>query len=126
MTDYWVLIFFNLLFTSAPPVIYGVLEKDVSAETLVQLPELYKSGQESEVGAKAKTLRAMHIRCQSWHFSGSPAPILWYMQNYSKLFKSAGYFRFLLTANIKLFTSEVNRGKIMKDLKYLEESKSSV
>lgn len=48
MTDYWVLIFFNLLFTSAPPVIYGVLEKDVSAETLVQLPELYKSGQESE------------------------------------------------------------------------------
>ncbi|KAM8801354.1 phospholipid-transporting ATPase VD [Rhynchonycteris naso] len=48
MTDYWVLIFFNLLFTSAPPVIYGVLEKDVSAETLMQLPELYKSGQDSE------------------------------------------------------------------------------
>ncbi|XP_032962486.1 phospholipid-transporting ATPase VD isoform X2 [Rhinolophus ferrumequinum] len=48
MTDYWVLIFFNLLFTSAPPVIYGVLEKDVSAETLMQLPELYKSGQKSE------------------------------------------------------------------------------
>ncbi|XP_074180743.1 phospholipid-transporting ATPase VD isoform X3 [Rhinolophus sinicus] len=48
MTDYWVLIFFNLLFTSAPPVIYGVLEKDLSAETLMQLPELYKSGQKSE------------------------------------------------------------------------------
>ncbi|XP_029421564.1 probable phospholipid-transporting ATPase VD isoform X2 [Nannospalax galili] len=48
MTDYWVLIFFNLLFTSAPPVIYGVLEKDVSAETLLQLPELYQSGQQSE------------------------------------------------------------------------------
>ncbi|XP_017395816.1 probable phospholipid-transporting ATPase VD isoform X2 [Cebus imitator] len=48
MTDYWVLIFFNLLFTSAPPVIYGVLEKDVSAETLMELPELYKSGQKSE------------------------------------------------------------------------------
>ncbi|XP_020014020.2 phospholipid-transporting ATPase VD isoform X2 [Castor canadensis] len=48
MTDYWVLIFFNLLFTSAPPVIYGVLEKDISAETLMQLPELYQSGQKSE------------------------------------------------------------------------------
>ncbi|CAK6433193.1 unnamed protein product [Pipistrellus nathusii] len=48
MTDYWVLIFFNLLFTSAPPIIYGVLEKDVSAETLMQLPELYQSGQASE------------------------------------------------------------------------------
>ncbi|XP_027948343.1 probable phospholipid-transporting ATPase VD isoform X2 [Eumetopias jubatus] len=48
MTDYWVLILFNLLFTSAPPVIYGVLEKDVSAETLMQLPELYKAGQKSE------------------------------------------------------------------------------
>lgn len=55
MTDYWVLIFFNLLFTSAPPVIYGVLEKDVSAETLMQLPELYRSGQRSEVSATAKT-----------------------------------------------------------------------
>jgi phospholipid-translocating ATPase len=49
MTDYWVLIFFNLLFTSVPPIIYGVLEKDVSAETLLQLPELYRSGQRSEV-----------------------------------------------------------------------------
>ncbi|XP_028717242.1 probable phospholipid-transporting ATPase VD isoform X1 [Peromyscus leucopus] len=48
MTDYWVLIFFNLLFTSVPPIIYGVLEKDVSAETLLQLPELYQSGQQSE------------------------------------------------------------------------------
>lgn len=48
MTDYWVLIFFNLLFTSVPPIIYGVLEKDVSAETLLQLPELYQSGQRSE------------------------------------------------------------------------------
>nr|XP_004658901.2 phospholipid-transporting ATPase VD [Jaculus jaculus] len=48
MTDYWVLIFFNLLFTSAPPVIYGVLEKDVSAETLLQLPQLYRSGQQSQ------------------------------------------------------------------------------
>ncbi|KAJ8795344.1 hypothetical protein J1605_018359 [Eschrichtius robustus] len=48
MTDYWVLIFFNLLFTSAPPVIYGVLEKDVSAETLMRLPELYRNGQKSE------------------------------------------------------------------------------
>ncbi|XP_062963890.1 phospholipid-transporting ATPase VD isoform X2 [Cynocephalus volans] len=48
MTDYWVLIFFNLLFTSAPPIIYGVLEKDVSADTLMQLPELYRSGQKSE------------------------------------------------------------------------------
>lgn len=65
MTDYWILIFFNLLFTSAPPVIYGVLEKDVSAETLVQLPELYKSGQKSEVGVKTKTLRLIYIHCQS-------------------------------------------------------------
>ncbi|XP_032488547.1 probable phospholipid-transporting ATPase VD isoform X1 [Phocoena sinus] len=48
MTDYWALIFFNLLFTSAPPVIYGVLEKDVSAETLMRLPELYRNGQKTE------------------------------------------------------------------------------
>ncbi|KAG7458983.1 hypothetical protein MATL_G00226380 [Megalops atlanticus] len=48
MTNYWVLIFFNLLFTSAPPLLYGVLDKDVSADTLMQLPELYRAGQNSE------------------------------------------------------------------------------
>ncbi|XP_007440101.1 probable phospholipid-transporting ATPase VD isoform X1 [Python bivittatus] len=48
MIDYWSLIFFNLLFTSVPPVIYGVLDKDVSAETLMNNPELYKASQKNE------------------------------------------------------------------------------
>ncbi|XP_019381952.1 PREDICTED: probable phospholipid-transporting ATPase VD [Gavialis gangeticus] len=47
MTDYWILIFFNLLFTSVPPIIYGILDKDVSAELLMQLPQLYLTGQNS-------------------------------------------------------------------------------
>ncbi|NXR13420.1 AT10D ATPase, partial [Semnornis frantzii] len=45
MTDYWILILFNLLFTSVPPIIYGVLDKDVPAETLMQLPQLYMVSQ---------------------------------------------------------------------------------
>ncbi|NWU95316.1 AT10B ATPase, partial [Upupa epops] len=45
MIDYWQMIFFNLFFTSMPPLLFGVLDKDVSAETLLRLPELYKSGQ---------------------------------------------------------------------------------
>ncbi|NXM77250.1 AT10B ATPase, partial [Serilophus lunatus] len=45
MIDYWQMIFFNLFFTSVPPLLFGVLDKDVSAETLLGLPELYKSGQ---------------------------------------------------------------------------------
>lgn len=49
MTDYWILIFFNLLFTSVPPIIYGILDKDVSAEVLMQLPQLYVTGQNSMV-----------------------------------------------------------------------------
>lgn len=49
MIDYWQMIFFNLFFTSLPPLIFGVLDKDISAETLLALPELYKSGQNSEV-----------------------------------------------------------------------------
>ncbi|KFV07826.1 putative phospholipid-transporting ATPase VD, partial [Tauraco erythrolophus] len=47
MTDYWILILFNLLFTSMPPIIYGVLDKDVSAEILMQLPQLYMMSQKS-------------------------------------------------------------------------------
>uniref|UniRef100_A0A8C0PWH3 Phospholipid-transporting ATPase n=1 Tax=Canis lupus familiaris TaxID=9615 RepID=A0A8C0PWH3_CANLF len=48
MIDYWQMIFFNLFFTSLPPLIFGVLDKDISAETLLALPELYKNGQNSE------------------------------------------------------------------------------
>lgn len=49
MIDYWQMIFFNLFFTSLPPLVFGILDKDISAETLLTLPELYKSGQNSEV-----------------------------------------------------------------------------
>ncbi|XP_041079206.1 phospholipid-transporting ATPase VB-like isoform X1 [Polyodon spathula] len=48
MIDYWLMIFFNLFFTSLPPIIFGIMDKDISAETLLGLPELYKSGQNSE------------------------------------------------------------------------------
>lgn len=49
MIDYWQMIFFNLFFTSLPPLVFGILDKDISAETLLALPELYKRGQNSEV-----------------------------------------------------------------------------
>ncbi|KAG8439091.1 hypothetical protein GDO86_005340 [Hymenochirus boettgeri] len=48
MIDYWQLIFFNLFFTSVPPLVFGILDKDISAETLMSLPHLYKSGQKSK------------------------------------------------------------------------------
>ncbi|XP_073087868.1 phospholipid-transporting ATPase VB isoform X3 [Manis javanica] len=48
MIDYWQMIFFNLFFTSLPPLVFGILDKDISAETLLALPELYKSGQNSK------------------------------------------------------------------------------
>ncbi|KAM6969564.1 phospholipid-transporting ATPase VD [Tautogolabrus adspersus] len=49
MTNSWVLIFFNLLFTSVPPIIYGVLDRDTPADTLTELPELYQDTQSSKV-----------------------------------------------------------------------------
>jgi len=49
MIDYWLMIFFNLLFTSAPPIMFGIMDKEVSDSTLLSLPELYKRGQHSEV-----------------------------------------------------------------------------
>ncbi|KAK2849262.1 hypothetical protein Q5P01_009096 [Channa striata] len=45
MIDYWLMIFFNLFFTSAPPVMFGIMDKDVSAEMLLGVPELYRTGQ---------------------------------------------------------------------------------
>uniref|UniRef100_A0A7N8X5U5 Phospholipid-transporting ATPase n=1 Tax=Mastacembelus armatus TaxID=205130 RepID=A0A7N8X5U5_9TELE len=43
MTNSWVLIFFNLLFTSVPPLIYGVLDQDSSADNLMGQPEIYQA-----------------------------------------------------------------------------------
>ncbi|KAL7380732.1 hypothetical protein ABVT39_022929 [Epinephelus coioides] len=51
MTNAWVLILFNLLFTSVPPLIYGVLDQDTPVDTLMELPELYQVAQSSKVYA---------------------------------------------------------------------------
>ncbi|TNM87605.1 hypothetical protein fugu_005826 [Takifugu bimaculatus] len=48
MIDQWYVIFFNLMFSAFPQLITGTLDKDVSAETLQQLPHLYGNGQNSE------------------------------------------------------------------------------
>ncbi|XP_051929172.1 phospholipid-transporting ATPase VB isoform X2 [Hippocampus zosterae] len=45
MLDYWLLIFFNLFYTSVPPIMFGIMDKDVSAEVLLGVPELYRTGQ---------------------------------------------------------------------------------
>lgn len=41
----WSLSMFNTLFTSLPVIFYGILEKDLSASTLLAVPELYAIGQ---------------------------------------------------------------------------------
>ncbi|KAM8848087.1 phospholipid-transporting ATPase VB [Synchiropus picturatus] len=49
MIDYWMLIFFNLFFTSAPPIMFGIMDQDVSAQMLLGVPELYRTGQREGV-----------------------------------------------------------------------------
>ncbi|KAJ8253162.1 hypothetical protein GJAV_G00209800 [Gymnothorax javanicus] len=48
MIDQWYLIFFNLMFSAFPQLVTGTLDKDVSAQTLQDLPQLYMNGQNSE------------------------------------------------------------------------------
>lgn len=54
MSNSWVLILFNLVFTSIPPLIYGVLDQDMAAETLMEQPEIYKAAQKSKVTTHAQ------------------------------------------------------------------------
>lgn len=49
MINSWVLILFNLLFTSVPPLIYGVLDQDTAADALEEHPELYQTARSSKV-----------------------------------------------------------------------------
>lgn len=65
MSNSWVLILFNLIFTSIPPLVYGVLDKDMASETLMELPELY---QNSKVSAHSQcTMQPVHSF--SWSIS---------------------------------------------------------
>ncbi|EDO40789.1 predicted protein [Nematostella vectensis] len=43
------LIFFNLIFTAAPPIVCGILDKDLPATLLKDNPQLYKAGQEGQL-----------------------------------------------------------------------------
>lgn len=54
MSNSWVLILFNLVFTSVPPLVYGVLDQIMAAETLMEQPELYEAAQKSKVTAHAQ------------------------------------------------------------------------
>jgi phospholipid-translocating ATPase len=44
----WSLSMFNTLFTSLPVIFLGILEKDLSASTLLAVPELYTKGQRNQ------------------------------------------------------------------------------
>ncbi|XP_075056216.1 phospholipid-transporting ATPase VA [Mixophyes fleayi] len=48
MIDQWYLIFFNLLFSSTPQLVTGILDKDLPGDMLIAVPELYRSGQTME------------------------------------------------------------------------------
>lgn len=38
------LILFNLVYTSLPPIVFGIMEQDISASILMARPTLYKQG----------------------------------------------------------------------------------
>lgn len=62
MIDYWLMIFFNLFFTSAPPIMFGIMDKDLSAEMLLGVPELYRTGQGAGVSDRdSKTIELLFI-----------------------------------------------------------------
>lgn len=68
MIDQWYLIFFNLLFSSLPQLVTGVLDKDVPADVLLAEPQLYRSGQNMEVSPAPRHPAA---RCPA-SFRGHP------------------------------------------------------
>lgn len=43
------LMFQHVLYTSLPPIINGILDRDLSAETLLQFPSIYRMGPEDQV-----------------------------------------------------------------------------
>ncbi|KAI8963107.1 phospholipid-translocating P-type ATPase [Daldinia sp. FL1419] len=85
----WSLTVFNALFTSLPVILLGMFEKDLKAETLLAVPELYSFGQRSEAFNVKKYL--------AWMFTGAVDTVVIYMMVW-------GYFKdILFTENNSLF-----------------------
>ncbi|OTB18222.1 hypothetical protein K445DRAFT_55124 [Daldinia sp. EC12] len=85
----WSLTVFNALFTSLPVILLGMFEKDLKAETLLAVPELYSFGQRSEAFNVKKYL--------AWMFTGAVDTVVIYMMAW-------GYFKdILFTENNSLF-----------------------
>ncbi|XP_068999614.1 phospholipid-transporting ATPase VD isoform X1 [Embiotoca jacksoni] len=49
MSISWVLVLFNLLFTSVPPLVYGVLDRHTAADILMERPQIYRAAQTAKV-----------------------------------------------------------------------------
>ena len=50
MVDELNLIFFNIFYTSLPPLVLGIFDKDAPGRVLMQEPHLYKLGPLCQVG----------------------------------------------------------------------------
>ncbi|KAI1770052.1 phospholipid-translocating P-type ATPase [Hypoxylon cercidicola] len=85
----WSLTVFNALFTSLPVILLGIFEKDLKAETLLAVPELYSFGQRSEAFNFKQYL--------TWMLSGAVDTVIIYMMVW-------GFFKdILFTENNSLF-----------------------
>ncbi|KAI0883071.1 phospholipid-translocating P-type ATPase [Annulohypoxylon maeteangense] len=85
----WSLTVFNALFTSLPVILLGIFEKDLKAETLLAVPELYSFGQRSEAFNFKKYLL--------WMLSGAVDTVIIFMMVW-------GFFKdILFTENNSLF-----------------------
>ncbi|KAI4863558.1 phospholipid-translocating P-type ATPase [Hypoxylon rubiginosum] len=85
----WSLTVFNALFTSLPVILLGIFEKDLKAETLLAIPELYSFGQRSEAFNFKEYL--------AWMLSGAVDTVIIYMMVW-------GFFKdILFTENNSLF-----------------------
>eukprot|EP01132_Coremiostelium_polycephalum_P003773 gene3773-4697_t len=47
--DSWIITFYNILFTSLPPFFYGLFEKDIDEESIMQHPHVYRRLQSTPV-----------------------------------------------------------------------------
>ncbi|GAM25814.1 hypothetical protein SAMD00019534_089890 [Acytostelium subglobosum LB1] len=63
--DSWIITFFNILFTSVPPFVYGLMEKDIDEASIMENPHLYRQLQHSNVLTK-KTFLVWNIAAL-WH-----------------------------------------------------------
>jgi phospholipid-transporting ATPase len=88
--DAWVISLYNIIFTSLPPLLYGLFEKDLNEDVINQHAEVYRRMQNGQLFTKFSFF--VWMLSGLWHSFGEPSFRMFTVQFYLFISHISGIF----------------------------------